>query len=177
MRETKEEVYVVKKLRRALLVKRVEPIQAGTSNWVQQFPEVFQGLGKLEGEYKIRLSENARPFIVTTPRRVAIRRVKDPTDWCAGMVVVPKSEERVRICVDLTKLNESMRRERHPLPPVEQTLAQLAEARVFSKLDANSGFWQIPLVEESTPLTTFITPFGQFFFNRLPFGITSGPEW
>ena len=78
-RETKEEVFVVKKLLlgcpaiEALgLVKRVEPIQAGTSNWVQQFPEVFQGLGKLEGEHKIRLSENARPFIDTTPHRVAI---------------------------------------------------------------------------------------------------------
>ena len=55
-------------------------------------------------------------------------------------------------------------------------LAQLAGARVFTKLDANSGFWQIPLAKESALLTTFIIPFGRSCFNRLPFGITSAPE-
>ncbi len=52
-------------------------------------------------------------------------------------------------------------------------LAQLAGAKEFSKLDANSGFWQIPLAVESHLLTTFITPFGRFCFNRLPFWICS----
>ena len=75
-----------------------------------------------------------------------------------------------------TKLNESVARERHQLPVVDQTLAQLAGARVFSKLDANSGFWQIPLSLESAILTTFMTPYGRFCFQRLPFGITSAPE-
>ena len=78
--------------------------------------------------------------------------------------------------VDLTRLNDSVCRERHPLPVVDQILAQLAGAKIFSKLDANSGFWQIPLSPESIPLTTFITPFGRFCFHRLPFGITSAPE-
>lgn len=59
------------------------------------------------------------------------------------MVVVPKTNGWVRICIDLTKLNEDVYRERHPLPGVDQTLAQIAGARVFSKLDANLGFWQI----------------------------------
>ena len=58
-------------------------------------------------------------------------------------------------------LNESVERETHPLPTVEETLAQLAGATVFSKLDANCRFWQIPLDEQSRPLTTFITPFGR----------------
>ena len=161
----------------------------------RQFPKLFSGLGKLQGEYRIELRSDAKPFALTTPRRVAIpmlpkvraelermerlgvvRRVQEPTDWCSGMVVVPKPGGKVRICVDLTRLNESVCRERHPLPAVEQTLAQLAGARVFTKLDANSGFWQIPLAEESAFLTTFITPFGRFCFNRLPFGITSAPE-
>lgn len=69
-----------------------------------------------------------------------------------------------------------MRRERHVLPSVEQTLSQLGGGKVFSKLDANSGFYQIELAKESTELTTFITPFGRFCFNRIPFGITSAPE-
>ena len=47
---------------------------------------------------------------------------------------------------------------------------------MFSKLDANSGFWQIPLTPNSRPLTTFLTPFGRYCFNKLPFGISSAPE-
>jgi len=48
---------------------------------------------------------------------------------------------------------------------VEQTLAQVSGARYFSKLDANSGFWQIPFAKESSLLTPFITPEGRFQFN------------
>ena len=62
------------------------------------------------------------------------------------------------------------------MPAVEQILAQIAGAKVFTKLDANSGFWQIPLSAESALLTTFITPFGHYCFHLLPFGISSAPE-
>ena len=99
-----------------------------------------------------------------------------PTEWCAGMVGVPKKNGKVRICVDLKHLNESVLREVHPLPKVDETLAQLSGAKVFSKLDANSGFWQIPLDIPSRLLTTLITPFGRYHFNKLPFGILSTPE-
>ena len=60
--------------------------------------------------------------------------------------------------VDLTKLNQSVCREHHILPSV----AQIGYAKVFSKLDANSGFWQIELAPESAKLTTFITLYGRF---------------
>ena len=83
----------------------------------------------------------------------------------------------MRICVDLKPLNSNVLREVHPLPAVDETLAQLAGAAVFSKLDANSGFWQIPLAAKSRHLTTFITPFGCYCYNKLPFGITGAPEY
>ena len=203
-RTTHQEVYVVDQLHKPLLgrpaiealglLARIRSVREET-NPAESFPKLFEGLGRMHGEYSIQLKEGAVPFALTTPRRVAIplmesvraelqkmemlgviSRIETPTDWCAGMVVVPKPNKRVRICVDLTKLNENVRRERHPLPAVEQILAQIAGARVFSKLDANSGFWQIPLSAKSIPLTTFITPFGRYCFNRLPFGITSAPE-
>ena len=94
-----------------------------------------------------------------------------------SMVVVPKGNNKVRICVDLTKLNRSVCHEQHILPSVEQTLAQLKGAKIFSKLDANSGFWQIKLSPQSALLMTFITPAGRFCFNRLRFGIMSAPEF
>ncbi|KAL5517029.1 hypothetical protein EMCRGX_G002494 [Ephydatia muelleri] len=200
-----EEVYVVPGLHTPLLgrpaieslglITRVASIGLTGDQIPLQYPNLFKGLGKLKGEYTIRLREGACPFALMTPRRVAIplllrvkaelermvqlgviSPVEEPTEWCAGMVVAQKANGSVRICVDLSRLNESVCRERHPLPVVEQVLAQLTGAKVFSKLDANSGFWQIPLSPESALLTTFITPFGRFCFHRLPFGITSAPE-
>ena len=148
------------------------------------FPSVFQGLGRLKDKYAIKLRSDAKPFALTAPRRIAllllpkvkeelqrmedlnvISKVEQSTEWCTGMVVVPKPNGQVRICVDLTKLNESVCRERHILPSVEKTLAQIGAARIFSKLDANSGFWQVELSRDSALLTTFITPFGRYCFN------------
>lgn len=160
-----------------------------------EFPSVFTGLGNLVEEYTICLKENAKPFALSTPRRIAlplvnkvkieidrmlklgvIIPVKEASEWCAPIVVVPKPSGDIRLCVDLTELNKSIIRERHPIPPVEYTLAQMNNAKVFSKLDANAGYWQIPLAEKSRILTTFITPFGRYCFKRLPFGISSAAE-
>ena len=201
--QTKETIYVVEGLSKPLVgrpaIKNLQLVTgvstvSKTLSPQDQFPSLFKGLEQLEGDNTIRLREGAKPFALSAPRRIAvpvmkvkdelsnmeklgvIKRVSEPTDWCAGVVVVPKPDGRVRICVDLTKLNENVLRERHQLPAVGQTLAQLAGGKVFSKLDANSGFWQIPLSPESANLTTFITPFGRFCFQRLPFGISSAPE-
>ena len=78
-----------------------------------------------------------------------ISKVEEPTMWCAGMVPVPKKNEKIRICINMKRLNESMLREVYPLPQVDDALAQLTGARIFSKLDARSGFRQNPLAEES----------------------------
>ena len=161
----------------------------------KSFPEVFKGLGNLGDPYVIKLSQNAKPHAIYTPRTIAlpmrvkaqeelekmesmgvISRVEQPTQWCAGMVAVPKKNGKLRICVDLKHLNEAVQREVHPLPKVDETLAQLSGATIFSKLDTNSAFWQIPLSEESRPLTTFMSPFSRYWFNKLPFGISSAPE-
>ena len=106
-----------------------------------------------------------------------IEKVEEYREWCAGMVVAPKTNGDVRICVDLTKLNKSVKRENFPLPRVEEILVTLEGSRVFSKMDANSGFWQIELEEESRRYTTFITPFGRFQFCKMPFGISAAPEF
>ena len=161
----------------------------------ERFPNVFNGLGTIGEEYEIKLKENATPYALQVPRNVpiplrpkvkqelermeqmrVISKVTGPSEWCAGMVVVPKRSGDVRICVDLKPLNESVLREPHPIPKVDDTLALLSGAVYFSKLDANSGFWQIPLSESSKPLTTFITPFGRYKFNKLPFGVSCAPE-
>ena len=130
-----------------------------------RFPELFKGLGSLGEPYKIKLKEGAVPYSLCTPRNVAIplrekvkaeldrveangiiSRVTEPTSWCAGMVVVPKRDGSVRICVDLKPLNQNVFRGIHPIPKVDDTLAQLAGATLFSKIDANSGFGKFRLI-------------------------------
>ena len=201
----KQRVYVIEGLKSNLLglpaitslglAVRVDTIEDTTTSIRREYPTVFTGLGNLGEAYKIRLKEGATPFSLFTPRHIpiplrpkvkaelermegmgVIRKVEEPTPWCAAMVVAPKKEGAIRICVDLKPLNDNVLREVHPLPRVDDILAQLTGAKVFSKLDANSGFWQIPLAEESQLLTTFITPFGRYCFNKLPFGISSAPE-
>ena len=73
---------------------------------------------------------------------------------------MPKKSGEVRICVDLKPLNSNVLKEVHPLPAVDETLAQLTGANVFIKLDTNCG---IPLAATSKHLTTFITPFGRYY--------------
>ena len=78
--------------------------------------------------------------------------------------------------LDPRDLNQAIQRSHYPLPTLEDVATRLTDARVFSVLDAKSGFWQIKLDEESSYLTTFNTPFGRFRWKRCPFGISSAPE-
>ena len=86
------------------------------------------------------------------------------------MVPVLKKNGQIRVCVDLSELNKAIKRERFQIPVAEEIFARMKGAVFFTVLDATSGFWQIPLSEDSSLLTTFITPFGRFRFTRLPFG-------
>ncbi len=201
-RTVQSKVYVLTSGAECLLSKdssvdlRVIAFLASISDRVEdQYPHLFKGLGSLVKPYDIQLDSDARPFAVSAPRRVAlplmekvkgeldrlqdlgvIRPVTVPTEWCAPIVVVPKTTGQVRLCVDFTQLNKNVKRERYMLPAVDEMLGQMAGAKVFTKLDANCGFHQVRLTEESQLLTTFITPYGRFCYTRLPFGINSGPE-
>ena len=60
-----------------------------------------------------------------------ISKIEEPTEWCSTIVVIPKPNGTVQICVDLTKLNASVQRERLLLTLVEQTLAQISGAKYW----------------------------------------------
>ncbi|KAK7107196.1 hypothetical protein V1264_015153 [Littorina saxatilis] len=143
----------------------------------------------------IRLREDAEPYCVTTARRVPfpiqknvkaelermqsagiIREVVEPSDWCAPMVPVVKRNGSIRICVDYKRLNKAVKRPHCLIPNLGDIAPKMAESTVFSTLDAASGFFQVPLAEDSQKLTTFMTPFGRFCFQRVPMGISLGPE-
>ena len=201
-REIQEPLYVIKGQQHSLLsgsacsrlglVARLHSLTPGKADFKSEFPDLFKGLGRLKDSYTIKLRPDAQPVSIYTARKIAhllmgkvkaeidhmladgvISPVEEPTDWCSGIVVVPKADNSsVRICVDLTALNKAVLREVHPLRSVDEDLARLAGSTIFTKLDARSGFWQMPLDPQSRLLTTFVTPFGRFCMNRLPFGIS-----
>lgn len=106
-----------------------------------------------------------------------IRRVDEPTEWCHPIVVVQKPVKKLRICLDLTKLNQVTKRELYQLETVDETIAKIGkECKFMTKLDANSGYWQLPLDEESKLKATFITPFGRCCPTGASFRLLSLPE-
>ena len=160
-------------------------------------PKVFIGLGCMPGKYEIKLREGVTPFNLATPRRIpipllprgreelkrmedmgVIEKVGQPTEWCSPVVVIPKQNDKVRICTDVTQLNKAVLRENHPILTTEQTLtlAKLEVAKIVSKLDANCRFWLRKLSLNSKLLTTFTTPWGRYWYRRFPFAISSAPE-
>ena len=105
-----------------------------------------------------------------------IAPVTEPTASVNSMVVAKKKNNAIRICFDPRELNKAVKWSHYPMPTVEEVATNLSNAKVFTVLDAHSGFWQIKLDEASSHLTTFNSPFGRYRWRRLPFGIKSAPE-
>ena len=153
----------------------------------------------MQGEYfHISLTDDVKPFCVNTPRSIPfayrdklraeldilqqqniITPVTEATEWCAPIVVTPKKNtDRIRMCVDLSRLNRYVRRERYQSCTPAQAVADIAatNAKFFTVLDALKGYHQCPLDNDSQILTTFITPFGRYKYLRAPYGNSSISE-
>ena len=120
---------------------------------------------------KTALRDRVKTELEDMEKRGVIRRVEEPTDWVSSMAIVEKPDGRLRICLNPRHLNKAIKREHFQLPTIEDITTRMANAKWFTKLDANRGYWQIPLDEESQLLTTFNTPFGRFCYQVTPFGI------
>ncbi|GFR82442.1 Pol polyprotein [Elysia marginata] len=97
------------------------------------------------------------------------------SEWASPPVLIRKRDGTVRWCVGYRKLNNVTRKDVYPLPLVDECVDTLAGNIWFSKLDANSTYWQIKLKEEDKPKTAFITKYGLFQFTKMPFGLTNAP--
>src|SRR3569833_1949864 len=64
---------------------------------------------------------------------------------------------------------------RYPLPRIDDLIDKLHGAKVFSSIDLQSGFYQIPIVPQDIPKTAFTTPFGLYEWIVLPMGLTNSP--
>lgn len=182
------------------LIGRLSRVQFSTeapknkTEFFEKYSDVFNGLGKFPGKCSIVLKENSIPTLFYRKRiplslhnriKTELRRMEEegiisyvdyPTDWVSNMQVVEKSNGALRICLDPKPLNQCIKREHYLIPTQQDLFSRLSGKRVFTVLDLSSGFWQMELDRESSDLTTFMTPFGRYRWNRVPFGLNNAPE-
>ena len=92
--------------------------------------------------------------------------------WCNAVVLVRKKDGSLHFCIDFRKLNSLTVKDSHPLPCICETLESLAGAAHFSTFDMNSGFWQVPMDEESKQYTAFtLGSMGLYECESMPFGL------
>lgn len=159
------------------------------------YSDLFKGLGKFEKPYKILLKENSIP-VARQARRVPyaiVDKLKEKlneleknniiaktdlySEWVHVLVLVAKKDKfDFRICIDPCELNKCILDESFLIPTLEDLKTKLNGVKYFTVLDLKDGFWQIVLDNESRNLCTFATPFGNYKFLRMPFGIKSGPK-
>ena len=131
---------------------------------IEMFPDAFyDGPGVLEGEYHIRLDESAKPVQYALRRgqvalRAKIKEILDelhssgviepvtkPSPWISSMLAVPKNNGKILICLDPKNLNKAVFRENYLMPTIKDIATRLHGAKVFTVLDAKSGFWHVKL--------------------------------
>src|SRR6266487_5853467 len=95
--------------------------------------------------------------------------------FAAPVLFVRKPDGSLRFCIDYRKLNALTCKDRYPLPLIDETLARISRAKVFTKLDIRQAFHRIRMAPDSEELTTFRTRYGAYKCKVLPFGLTNGP--
>ncbi|UYV64882.1 K02A2.6-like, partial [Cordylochernes scorpioides] len=172
---------------------KIESTWTKQNNLLDKYKDIFEGIGCLQGEYKLETDPTIKP-IKQAPRRVPITLRKElkeklidmekkniiakvdyPTDWISNLVLV-KSTKKLRICIDPRELNVALKRAEYPIPTIEEIIPNLQNAKIFTVVDTKDGFWNVKLSDESSNLTTFWTPFGRYKFLRMPFGLKTASE-
>lgn len=98
-------------------------------------------------------------------------------EWCSPGFFVPKPNGKARLVVDYKELNKYVHRPVHPFPSPRDIIRDIkADSKWFMKLDALQGYYQVPLDEESSRLTTFLLPSGRYRFLRAPMGLNSSSD-
>ena len=152
------------------------------------YPNSFDGLGTLNGEYDIKVDPTVPPVQharrkVPIESKAAIEEAIDymvkedilepqiePTQWVSSVTYPVKPTGEVRPCLDVRDLNKAIIWENHKPQKVEEIAHQLAGAVVFTKADDLKAFLQVHLTEESSKLLVITTHKGHYRFKRMPFG-------
>ena len=160
---------------------------------LSEFADIFQDTpGKTNlCTHHITLVPGSKP-ITSTPYRLHPEKAKlveqeidemlkmgiitrSDSPWASPIVVVPKTDGSIRLCVDYRKVNSVSVPDPFPLPRVEDLVDKVGRAKYLTKIDMTRGYWQVPLEEDSIPVSAFVTPSGHFEWRYMPFGLRNAP--
>ncbi|CAK1579718.1 unnamed protein product [Parnassius mnemosyne] len=125
--------------------------------------------------YRLSISERGKLNAIISDMLTngIIRESK--SQYASPIILVAKKNGESRLCVDYRALNRKTIRENFPMPLIDDQIDSLSGQVFFTTLDLTSGYHQVPVSEESKPLTAFVTPDGHYEYNRMPFGLTNAP--
>ncbi|SLM33945.1 gag polymerase env [Lasallia pustulata] len=95
--------------------------------------------------------------------------------YASPVLFAVKPNGSLQVCVDYQKLNAITKRNRYPIPLIEETLAKVTGCKYLTKLDVIAAFNKLRMHPNSEDYTTFITSMGAYKYHVLPFGLTNGP--
>lgn len=99
------------------------------------------------------------------------------SQWASPIVVVPKSDGSIRMCVDCkATINKFVKTEHYPLPVIDDIFASIAGHKVFSVVDLKGAYQQLEVVDQCREILTINTQRGLMRYNRLPFGVSVAPS-
>lgn len=93
------------------------------------------------------------------------------TEWVSPVVIVPKKGGKWRVCVNYRALNQVTKKDRQPLPHIDELLDDVADHDRYTFCDGYSGYHQVKIHNDDVLKTTFTTPWGTFAYLRMPFGL------
>lgn len=117
--------------------------------------------------------EALKEYIEENLAKGFIRKSESPAG--APVLFTPKKDTKLRLCVDYRGLNKITIKNRCPLPLITETLDQLREARIFTKLDLKGAYNLVRIAEGDEWKTAFRTRYGHFEYLVMPFGLTNAP--
>lgn len=97
------------------------------------------------------------------------------SEWVSPIVVTRRRNGKICMCVDMREPNKAVVPDSHPLPLIEDLLAELRGSVMYSTLDLKSTYHQLELHEKSRGLTAFITHEGLYRYCRVTYGLSSAP--
>jgi hypothetical protein len=95
--------------------------------------------------------------------------------WGAPMLFVKKKNGTLRLCMDFRQLNKVTVKNKYPLLRIDDLFDQLKDAKIFSKINLESGYHQVIIKEEDISKTAFRTRYGHYEFTMVPFGLSNAP--